>query len=313
MSDNLPEIEQIEEEQEPLPAGFPDLKPSGLLKLLAELVGTLGLSYTVTMTAAVAKGDLANTILAPVAVPICASAYLVLMVYAIGNVSGCHINPAVSTAIYFWQFLSGTNEHCLTDWTKYLLAQTIGGVAGGILASLFWNHSGTYEEYAPYGIYPFVPEERVAGMAATSEMMAVFFFTFSILRNCCDHDKPSMSTDGLVIAVSLFTAIMGTTQISGGCVNPAVATALRVANDMSGFNSGTVNHGEETFVFVYWAGPLVGALVATCAHYIIESRTTKGFVPFGFLHNGRPENKENTGEEGEEVLEEDEVEATDLN
>ena len=52
-------------------------------------------------------------------------------------------------------------------------------------------------------------------MAMITEMLAIFFFTFAILRTCCDHDKPPMVTDGLVIGIALFTAIVGTASMSG--------------------------------------------------------------------------------------------------
>jgi len=305
MSEDVPEIETAVEEQEKEVVAPTVREPTVALKIFTEFVGTLGLAYTVTMTAAVAKGESSNIALDPVAVPICASGYLVLMVYAIGNVSGCHINPAVSTAVYFWQFLSGTSPSYLTDWTSYVLAQLVGGICGGLLGAMFWETSEQYQEFVPFEIFPFVPDTRIAGMAMITEMLAVFFFTFSILRNCCDHDKPSLSTDGLAIGISLFAAIMGTVQISGGCVNPAVATALRVANDTIGFSGGKVHRGEETFVIVYWAGPLMGALLAAIAHYIIESRTNKQLAAFGFLHTGRPENRVNTAT-NEETTEQNE-------
>merc|ERR1719300_1315959 len=84
-----------------------------------------------------------------------------------------------------------------------------------------------------------------------SEAFAIFFFTFAILRVCCDHDKPPQATDGIVIGIALLTAIVGTATMSGGGVNPAIATGLRIVNyaldDEYGYASSAKGHGEESF------------------------------------------------------------------
>merc|ERR550539_242079 len=82
----------------------------------------------------------------------------------------------------------------------------------------------------PIGIYPTVDPNQKAFCAMMGELMAIFFFTFCILRVCCDHDKPAQATDGIVIGIALMTAIVGTAAVSGGGVNPAVATSLRITN-----------------------------------------------------------------------------------
>jgi len=262
------------------------LEPTLALKLFAEFLGTFGLAYTVGMTAI--SSDAGG--LAPVAVPICAAAYLILMVYGIGSVSGCHINPGVSTAVFFWQAISGTSNTWAMEFIVYTIVQVLGGICGACLAVFLWIESTAYDQFNVYGIYPFAGEDENPVIAFLTEMFALFFFTFAILRVCCDHDKPPMPTDGLVIGIALFTAIVGTAQISGGGVNPAVATSLRVANYyiIDEYNLGDIkNHGEGTFVLVYWIGPMLGGIVAALIHYIIEASTSKVFVPYAFLHDSQ--------------------------
>jgi len=259
------------------------LEPTLPLKLFTEFLGTLGLSYTVAMTAAASEAGG----LAPVAVPVCAACYLILMVYGIGSVSGCHINPGVSTAVFGWQFVSDTNDNWAVEWILYVIAQCIGGCAGAMFGVMFWANSGKYNEFGAYGIFPYVGADQSMFIAMMTEAFALFFFTFAILRTCCDHDKPPLATDGLVIGIALFTAIVGTAGVSGGGVNPAVATSLRVANAyLSGiYDLPPTVQGEASFFVVYWVGPIIGAIFAVLCHYIIEVQTSRVFVPYAFLHD----------------------------
>jgi glycerol uptake facilitator-like aquaporin len=271
--------------------GWNTVEPTLCLKLVSEAIGTFGLSYTVAMTAISTE----NGGLAPVAVPICAACYLILMVYAIGSVSGCHINPAVSCAVFTWQAISNTNDNFVVEWITYTMSQVIGGTCGAMLGVSFWKSSGQFDAFNAYGIFPYVDPTRNAGIALVTEMLALFFFTFCILRTCCDHDKPPLATDGLTIGIALFTAIVGTAAISGGGVNPAVATSLLVANTSLGATSAS---SGMSFIGVYWVGPMVGAFLAAIFHYMIEVSTSKVFVGYVFLHNSdnfKPKKKEEAG------------------
>ena len=62
----------------------------------------------------------------------------------------------------------------------------------------------------------------------------------------------------------------------GGGVNPAVATALRVANLLiaSKYNIPEQEQAEWTFFIVYWVGPMIGGLMGAFCHYIFEASTT---------------------------------------
>jgi len=264
------------------------LEPTLLLKLGCEFVGTFGLAYTIVQNVLNDSG---------VPTPVCAAVYLILMVYGIGSVSGCHINPGVSTAVFFWGAISKTMPNWMIEYPLYVLSQVAGALLGGYIAaamSMASNVSTTNPEYSPIGIFPYRPDAEKWGMAMISEAFAIFFFTFAILRVCCDHDKPPQATDGLVIGIALLTAIVGTATMSGGGVNPAIATGLRIVNyaldDEYGYDS--PSHGEESFFCVYWLGPIFGALLAAAFHYVIEFQTSITFGGYNFLHSGEGRAKE---------------------
>lgn len=259
------------------------LEPTLALKLFCEFIGTSGLAYTVVMNAL-------NT--SDIPVPVCAALYLMLMVYGIGSVSGCHINPGVSAAVFIWGAVSKTNPKWMFELPLYIIFQTCGAVAGAALAvefSMASNISDADPEYYAIGIYPYRDVDEKWWIAMSSEGLALSFFCFAILRVCCDHDKPPQPTDGLVIGISLLTAIVGTASISAGAVNPAVATAIRIVNYVldEEYDYADTDHNEAIFFAVYWAGPLIGALLATSFHFLIEFNTSIEFTGYSFLHNGR--------------------------
>jgi len=261
------------------------LEPTLPLKLGCEFVGTFGLAYTIVQNVLNNSG---------VPTPVCAAVYLILMVYGIGSVSGCHINPAVSTAVFFWGAISKTMPNWMIEYPLYVLSQVAGALLGGYIAaamSMASNVSEAQPEYNEIDIFPYRPGTERWGMAMISEAFAIFFFTFAILRVCCDHDKPPQATDGIVIGIALLTAIVGTAKMSGGGVNPAIATGLRIVNyalvDEYGHEYGDPKeHGEESFFCVYWLGPIIGALLAAGFHYVIEFQTSITFGRYTFLHSG---------------------------
>merc|ERR1712232_1505359 len=63
------------------------------------------------------------------------AASLMCMIYALGNCSGGHFNPAVTLAV----FLSGRNKIDATEAVYYACAPIVGGILGGLITSVFWE------------------------------------------------------------------------------------------------------------------------------------------------------------------------------
>ena len=89
-------------------------------KYIAEFVGTLMLTLIACGVAVITGGSLVPTSLA-------FGLVIVAMAYSIGNVSGCHINPAVSLG----QLIAGKME--FSECWKYVVAQVLGAIAGSAL------------------------------------------------------------------------------------------------------------------------------------------------------------------------------------
>ena len=105
-------------------------------KYIAEFIGTFVLVFFACGTAAVtgctAEGNAAYLITA-----LAFGLVIVAMAYSIGNVSGCHINPAVSIAMLF------SGKMSMNDFIGYVCAQFLGGIVGaGLLAALTGKQYG---------------------------------------------------------------------------------------------------------------------------------------------------------------------------
>ena len=189
-------------------------------KYLAELIGTFALSFIVLL--AVVAGT------APVAVPVIAGLTLVLFVYTIGPISGCHINPAVTIAQLSVKKIS-PKEALL-----YIIAQFLGAILAVVVA-------GYCQINAPAAAAVY------SGKIFFAEMLGAFFFNFGIAAVVYGKAKEQMS--GLVVGGSLLLGILIASFVgSAGILNPAVAEAL---------NARTVG---------YIFAPVVGAVLGFLAY-----------------------------------------------
>jgi len=216
-------------------------------KYVAELVGTMVLVF-MGCGAAVVLG--AATGVGHLAVALAFGLSIVAMAYVIGNISGCHINPAVSLAMLINKKIS------VGDFVGYVIAQVIGAIAGAAL--LMWLVSfGVNDLTGALGANG-VGTIGVAG-AFVVEIILTFIFIFTILGVTSDKNKGNVA--GIVIGLTLaFVHIVGI-PLTGTSVNPArsLGPALLAGN------------GALTDVWVFIAAPLVGAVLAVIVFKLLKS------------------------------------------
>ncbi len=170
-------------------------------KLIAEALGTFVLALAVL-------SSLTEAAIIPT--PVLAGLVLVLFVYSIGHVSGCHINPAVTLGLWSIKKIS-TNDAAL-----YIVAQAVGGMVAMLVAT-------TLIDGLPTASSP----DSVA--IAIAELIGTALFTFGIAAVV--HDKVPTAMGGLVVGGSLLLGILVAVQFgSAGILNPAVALALGALN-----------------------------------------------------------------------------------
>lgn len=178
---------------------------------------------------------------------------IVGMAYSIGNVSGCHINPAVSLGV----LVSG--KMTLKDFVGYVVAQCLGALAGaGVLAAIFTT--GSVEDmtggFGSNGLAG-VSGSAVAGLIV--EMVLTFIFVLTIM-GVTDEKAKHGSFAGLVIGFTLTLVHILGIGLTGTSVNPARSFGPAVVAAMNG------NTEPIGCLWVFIAGPFVGAALAAVVY-----------------------------------------------
>lgn len=211
-------------------------------KYLCEFIGTAVLVLFGCGSAAIAGGALGT-----LGIALAFGLSIVAMAYVIGNVSGCHINPAVSLAMLINKKMS------VKDFAFYVIAQVIGAIAGiGILYAIMAN-SGLDVNVQGLGANGFDAASAVnlnmVG-AIIVEIVLTFVFIYTILGVTSDDNKSSVA--GIVIGLTLaFVHIMGI-PLTGTSVNPARSLAPAI------FLGGEA----LSQVWVFIVAPFVGSALA---------------------------------------------------
>ena len=225
-------------------------------KYVAECIGTAVLVVLGCGTAMLVGCDAANGsgyLLTALAFGL----VIVGMAYSIGNISGCHINPAVSLGVLM------TGGMTVSDFIGYVISQCIGAFAGaGILAVIFGM--GAVEDktggFGSNGLAG-VGGSAVAGIVV--EIVLTFVFVFAIL-GVTSKKAGHGSFGGLVIGLTLTLVHILGIGLTGTSVNPARSFGPALVAAFSG------NTAPLVALWVFIVGPLVGAALAACAYKWLE-------------------------------------------
>lgn len=184
-------------------------------KYLAELLGTFVLTFFGCGTAAISGGI--HGVVGVLGIAFAFGLSIVAMAYAIGDVSGCHINPAVSIRVFCAGKMKGKDCIC------YIIAQCIGAIlAACLLLFLVLNSSlGPVAQVGlgadGYGDASFI--HISAAGALVTEVVLTFVFVIVVLGVTSNSKTGHMG--GIVIGLALaFVHILGI-PITGTSVNPA--------------------------------------------------------------------------------------------
>jgi aquaporin Z len=183
---------------------------------------------------------------------------IVGMAYAVGNISGCHINPAVSLGC----LLSGRMN--AKDFVGYIIAQCLGAFAGsGVLALIF--HLGDKSDltggFGSNGLGG-VNDNIAAGLLV--EVLLTFIFIFVIL-GVTSPKQSHGSFGGVVIGFTLVLVHILGIGLTGTSVNPARSIGPAIVAAIDG------NSDPLGVVWVFIVAPLVGAALAAGVYKVLES------------------------------------------
>lgn len=213
-------------------------------KYTAEFIGTLILVLVGCGSAMVLGCDVGGGHLA---VAMAFGLAIVATAYVIGNISGCHINPAVSLAMLISKRMSSN------DFIGYVIAQVLGAVVGAAILKFMTSVLGVADLTGALGSNGVAGAGGVGG-ALLVEVLLTFIFVFTILGVTDDNSKSSIA--GVVIGLTLvFVHIIGI-PLTGTSVNPArsIGPAFFAAG----------NALKNLWVFI--VGPLVGGGLAAIVY-----------------------------------------------
>jgi aquaporin Z len=204
-------------------------------KYLAEFIGTFVLVFVACGVAAV-TGCTAEANAAYILTALAFGGVIVAMAYSIGNVSGCHINPAVSLGV----LLNGGMT--VKDFVGYVIAQILGGIVG---AAILRYLVGAGTSLGTNGLY-----DGDVLKSLIVEIILTFVFVIAILGVTSKVENGRVA--GLVIGLSLVLVHIVGIHFTGTSVNPArsLGPALLVGGE------------SLACVWVFIVAPLVGGALA---------------------------------------------------
>lgn len=211
-------------------------------KYLAELVGTFVLTF-LGCGAAVSLGCSEENTAAVVGTAIAFGLAVVSMAYAIGGISGCHINPAITLGVLLSKRMS------CKDAIGYIVSQCFGAIIAGAALAYFY---GVESGIGTNGIGAGCNGSVVVALAI--EAVLTFLFVLVVLGTT-DEKKGAGNLAGLAIGLSLILIHLVGIHFTGTSVNPARSLGPAI------FAGGAALQN----VWVFIVGPFIGGAVAACA------------------------------------------------
>lgn len=215
-------------------------------KYLAEAIGTMFL-----VLLACGSAVLAGPKIGALGIGICFGLVLICLCYCIGNISGCHVNPAVSFAMWLSGKLSAK------DFCGYVVAQLVGAAVGAGFLYWFVDMSPMFEFGGVTGdnnlATNVLQPGATYGMALLAEILLTFFFVMVILGST-DSKFGFGKFSGLAIGIALGLVNIVGIPVDNCSVNPARSFGPALFSP----------HAWPDF-WIMVVGPLVGALIAVLA------------------------------------------------
>lgn len=211
-------------------------------KYLAEFFGTMFL-----VMLACGSAVFAGPHIGVLGIGLCFGLVLVCLCYAIGGISGCHVNPAVSFGVWLTKGMS------TRDFIGYVIAQMLGAALGA--AFLYWvmrvnpgfNYGGTTADF--YMATNVIQPGASAGMALMVEALLTFFFVFIVLGATSKVGNSALA--GVAIGLALGLVNIVGIPVDNCSVNPARS-----------FGPALMDPAAFCDFWIMVVGPMFGAIVA---------------------------------------------------
>lgn len=222
-------------------------------KYLAELIGTFWLVLGGCGSAVLAAGfpDVGIGLLG---VSLAFGLTVLTMAYAIGHISGCHLNPAVS----FGLWAGGRFE--TKELLPYIIAQVVGGTLGALVLYLIASGAAGFDAsagFASNGFGELSPGKYSFMAALIAEVVLTAMFLIVIMGATDGRAPAGMAPIAIGLCLTLIHLI--SIPVTNTSVNPARSTAVAI------FAGG----GYLTQLWLFWVAPIAGGIIGAVIYRFV--------------------------------------------
>lgn len=224
-------------------------------KLTAEFIGTFWLVLGGCGSAVLAAGfpDLGIKF---VGVAFAFGLTVLTMAYAIGHISGCHLNPAVSIGLY------AAGRFNKKELIPYIVSQVLGGIAGA--AVLYVIATGTegfvVGGFASNGYGLLSPGGYSLTTAFVSEIVMTMMFLLIIIGSTDERAPKGFAPLAIGLGLTLIHLI--SIPITNTSVNPARSTAAAIFAET----------GAMSQLWLFWVAPIIGAILGGIIYRVVFAK-----------------------------------------
>ena len=215
-------------------------------KLGAELLGTFWLVLGGCGSAVLAAA-FPNLGIGFVGVALAFGLTVLTMAYAIGHISGCHLNPAVSIGLWAGKRFNGK------ELFGYIVAQLIGAILAGFVLLMIAGGKAGFDlsgGFAANGYAEHSPGGYSMGSAFICELVLTFVFLMVILGSTDKRAPQGFAPIAIGLALTLIHLI--SIPVTNTSVNPARSTSQAL-----------FVHGWALYqLWLFWVAPILGAIIA---------------------------------------------------
>lgn len=224
-------------------------------KLIAEFIGTLWLVLG-GCGSAVLAASVPDLGIGYIGVSLAFGLSVLTMVYTIGTISGCHLNPAVTIGLW----IAGRTER--REVLPYIMSQVLGGIFGALILYLIASGQPNFElgNFAANGFGEHSPNQYDIFSVLTTEVIMTFIFMLIILGST--HSSAPKGFAGISIGLGLTLIHLMSIPVSNTSVNPARSTSQALF----------VGGWALEQLWLFWLAPIAGAILAGIFYEYLSSQ-----------------------------------------
>jgi glycerol uptake facilitator protein len=245
-----------------------EVQDRGPAAYIAEFVGTLLLVFFVTAVVSLYVSPDPRIFSDFSVIGLVHAFVLFGLIQTLGLISGAHFNPAVTVT------MTALRQITPVDAAIYIVAQLAGAVAGALLTKALLLDEGRAVDYGATLVSNRIDGEILPGMVA--EALGTFFLVWVIV-GVAVNPRATKEWAALAIGAALGMGVMVLAPLTGAGFNPARSFGPALVAGEFG--------GADTFLLVYVAAPIIGALVAGVLYFVLVEtpgkREAGGIEPVG--------------------------------